>query len=269
MTVMGAAVNIKQQGISTGQGYPYPSIAEKYATTTLGSVKVFPNPAVEAESGWSSEIGVMLGFKMGEFRGQGDLSFFFSQNSDMIEYIFGVHQDPVSGLSDLGFKATNVEQSRIYGGEVEIMLGRSLGEIMASATGGYTYIYPVEYSSYTNQNTDIYLKYRKKHTGRLSLAVSSEKIDFGVDMYARSKTLNIDDVFLNPKTRDEILPGFYDYWLENNTAYFVMDGNIGYRLTNALKVSVALKNITNTEYMGRPGDIQPHSNLSLRFSRRF
>jgi outer membrane receptor protein involved in Fe transport len=88
-------------------------------------------------------------------------------------------------------------------------------------------------------------------------------------MYARSKTLNIDDVFLNPKTRDEILPGFYDYWLENNTAYFVMDGNIGYRLTNALKVSVALKNITNTEYMGRPGDIQPHSNLSLRLSGRF
>ncbi len=234
---MGAAVNIKQQGISTGQGYPYPSIAEKYATTTLGSVKVFPNPAVEAESGWSSEI--------------------------------GVHQDPVSGLSDLGFKATNVEQSRIYGGEVEIMLGRSFGEIMASATGGYTYIYPVEYSSYTNQNTDIYLKYRKKHTGRLSLAVSSEKIDFGVDMYARSKTLNIDDVFLNPATRELILPGFYDYWQGNNTGYFLMDGNIGYRLTNALKVSVALKNITNTEYMGRPGDIQPQSNLSLRFSGRF
>ncbi|MCK7529806.1 MAG: hypothetical protein MZV63_01475 [Marinilabiliales bacterium] len=29
---------------SFGQGYRYPSIAEKYATTTLGSVKVFPNP---------------------------------------------------------------------------------------------------------------------------------------------------------------------------------------------------------------------------------
>ena len=104
---------------SFGQGYRYPSIAEKYATTTLGSVKVFPNPAVEAESGWSSEIGVMQGFKMGEFRGQGDLSFFFTQNREMIEYIFGVHQDPVSGLSDFGFKATNVEQSRIYGREVK------------------------------------------------------------------------------------------------------------------------------------------------------
>jgi outer membrane receptor protein involved in Fe transport len=211
----------------------------------------------------------MQGFKMGESRGQGDLSFFFTQNREMIEYIFGVHQDPVSGLSDLGFKATNVEQSRIYGGEVEIMLGRSFGEVMATATGGYTYIYPVEYNSFTNQNKDIYLKYRKKHTAKLGLAVSSDRIEFGVDMYARSKTLNIDDVFLNPATREEILPGFYDYWLENNTAYFLMDGNFGYRLTNALKVSVALKNITNTEYMGRPGDIQPHRNLSLRLSGRF
>ncbi|MCK7529805.1 MAG: hypothetical protein MZV63_01470 [Marinilabiliales bacterium] len=56
-------------------------------------------------------------------------------------------------------------------------------------------------------------------------------------MYARSKTLNIDDVFLNPATREEILPGFYDYWLENNTGYFLMDGNVGYRLSQCCKVS--------------------------------
>jgi iron complex outermembrane receptor protein len=254
---------------SFGQGYRYPSIAEKYATTTLGSVRVFPNPLVEAESGWSTEVGVMQGLIIGEFRGEGDLSFFFSQNSDMIEYVFGVHQDPVTGLSALGFKATNVEQSRIYGGEIEIMLGRSFGEVMTTVAGGYTYIYPVEYNSYTGQNTDIYLKYRRKHTARLSLTASSGRVDFGADMYARSKTLNIDEVFLNPATREEILPGFYDYWIENNTAYFLMDGNIGYRLTGTLKLSAALKNITNTEYMGRPGDIQPHRNFSLRLSGRF
>ncbi len=48
-----------------------------------------------------------------------------------------------------------------------------------------------------------------------------------------------------------------------------MDGNIGYSLSKTLKISLALKNITNTEYMGRPGDIQPHRNLSLRLSGRF
>lgn len=254
---------------SFGQGYRYPSIAEKYATTTLGSVRVFPNPAVEPESGWSTEIGVMQGFMLGEFRGEGDLSFFLSQNSDMIEYIFGVHQDPSSGLSDLGFKATNVEQSRIYGGEMELMMSRSFGKVKTTLAGGYTYIYPVEYNAYTNRNTDVFLKYRRKHSAKLGLTVAAGRIETGADLYLRSKTLNIDDVFVNPMTREEILPGFYDYWLGNNTGYFLMDWNIGYNLSNGLKVSVAVKNVTNTEYMGRPGDIQPHRNFSLRLSGRF
>ncbi len=254
---------------SFGQGYRYPSIAEKYATTTLGSVRVFPNPAVEPESGWNTEIGVMQGFMIGEFRGEGDLSFFFSQNSDMIEYIFGVHQDPVSGLSDLGFKATNVEQSRIYGGEMEIMISRSFSKVNTTLAGGYTYIYPVEYNAYTNQNTEVFLKYRRQHSAKLGLTVAAGRIEIGSDLYLRSKTLNIDDVFLNPTTREEILPGFYAYWLENNTGYFLIDSNISYSLSETLKLSAALKNATNAEYMGRPGDIQPHRNFSLRLSGRF
>lgn len=254
---------------SFGQGYRYPSIAEKHATTTLGSVRIFPNPTVKAESGWSSEVGVMQGFMIGELRGEGDLSFFLSQNSDMIEYIFGIHQDPLTGSSDLGFKATNVEQSRIYGGEIEVMMSKSFGEVMATVTGGYTFIYPVEYNSYTNQNTGVFLKYRRKHTARVSMNTTWHRIELGLDLYARSKTLNIDDVFLNPATREEILPGFYGYWQDNNTGYFLMDGNIGCRLGDAMKVSLAVKNITNTEYMGRPGDIQPHRNFSIRLSGKF
>ncbi len=201
--------------------------------------------------------------------GEGDLSLFFSQNTDMIEYVFGIHQDPSTGTSGLGFKATNVEQSRVYGGEIEFMLKRSFGEFVSTVTGGYTYIYPVEFNSYTSQNTDIYLKYRRKHSAKISLISAWRSIEGGLDLFARSKTLNIDDVFLNPATREELLPGFYDYWLENNTGYFFMDGNIGYRISEGVKVSVAVKNISNTEYMGRPGDIQPHRNYSIRLSGSF
>jgi outer membrane receptor protein involved in Fe transport len=152
---------------------------------------------------------------------------------------------------------------------MEFMLKRSFGEFEATMTTGYTFTYPVEFNSYTNQNTDIYLKYRRKHSAKLSLISSWRRVEGGLDLYARSKTLNIDDVFLNPATREEILPGFYDYWQENNTGYFLMDGNIGFRITDAAIVSIAVKNITNTEYMGRPGDIQPQRNFSLRLSGRF
>ena len=137
---------------SFGQGYRYPSIAEKYASTTPGSVRIFPGPYVEAESGWSSEIGIKQGIMPGNIKGEGDLSFFFSQNSNMIEYVFGIHQDPASGTSDVGFKATNVEQSRVYGTELEFLMNRSFGKFETTVTGGYTFIYPVEYNSFTHHN---------------------------------------------------------------------------------------------------------------------
>lgn len=254
---------------SFGQGYRYPSIAEKHASTTLGSVKIFPNPFVQAESGWTSEVGVKQGIVLGEIKGQADFSLFFSQNRDMIEYVFGLFPEPGTDNYGLGFQATNVEQSRIYGSEVEIVLTRSFGELESTVSGGYTFIYPVEFNSFTNRNTDVWLKYRRKHNAKISLGIEWNKFEFGLNGYARSKTLDVDDVFLNPETREQILPGFFLYWQEKNKGYLLLDVNAGYRFSDAFTLSLAVKNITNTVYMGRPGDIQPHRNFSLRLSGRF
>jgi outer membrane cobalamin receptor len=254
---------------SFGQGYRYPSIAEKFASTTLGSVKIYPNPYVLPESGWSSEIGIKQGVLLGSVKGQADLSLFLSKNSDMIEYVFSNYPDPVTGIFDFGFQATNVEQSRIYGYEFEFTLSSSFGEFNSSFKGGYTYIYPVEYNPSTNQNTDIYLKYRRKHSLMIGTYTTYKKLYFEFNLFAKSKILNIDDVFTNPLTRESILPGFYDYWLVNNKGYLTMDEIIGYNLNKSMTISLAVKNITNTEYMGRPGDIQPQRNYSLRLSGNF
>jgi outer membrane cobalamin receptor len=254
---------------SFGQGSRYPSIAEKFAATTLGSVRIYPNPFVQPETGWSSEIGIKQGIQIAGMTGQADLSLFLSQNSNMIEYIFGLYPDHVTGLYDLGFQATNIEQSRVFGSELEFLLNKTFGGFNTTISGGYTFIYPVEFNAYTNKNTDIYLKYRRKHTGKLSISTSWKKFDLGLNLYARSKILNIDNVFVNPASREQILPGFFDYWTDHNTGYFLMDGNIGYRLNDNISLSLAVKNITNTEYMGRPGDIQPQRNFSIRLSGKF
>ena len=254
---------------SFGQGYRYPSIAEKYASTTLGSVKIYPNPYVGSESGWSSEIGLKQGILIGETSGLADIALFLSQNEDLIEYVFSNYPDPVTGIFDFGFQATNVEQSRVYGYEMEFSLNRSYNNLMLSAVGGYTYIHPVEYNQVTNKASDVYLKYRRKHSAKFTFTSQYRKFESGLSLYARSKILNIDDVFLNEMTREEILPGFYDYWQEHNTGYFMMDGSLGYKISKTLTGSMAIKNITNTEYMGRPGDIQPHRNISFRLSGSF
>jgi outer membrane cobalamin receptor len=254
---------------SFGQGYRYPSIAEKYASTSLGSVKIFPNPFVQPESGWSTEAGIKQGILFGKTTGQADLSIFFSQNSNLIEYPFGSYPDPVTGISNLGFRADNVEQSRVYGYELEFILNRTFGEFTTTLNSGYTFIYPVEFNKTTNKSTDIYLKYRRKHSGKISLNTSYKKLDIGFSLFAKSKILTIDDVFLNELTRESILPGFFDYWNNHNTGYILLDGNIGYRMNDHLSISLSVKNITNTEYMGRPGDIQPQRNFSLRLSGMF
>jgi len=254
---------------SFGQGYRYPSIAEKYASTTLGSVKIFPNPEIKPESGWSSEIGIKQGVSFWDLTGQFDLALFYSQNQDMIEYIFGLFPDPVTGIIEFGFKATNIENSRVYGFETEMLLNKNFAGLNATITGGYTFIYPVEFDPNTFKNTDTYLKYRSKHSLKLILSTSYKKLELGLNTFYKSEILNIDNVFLNPLTRESLLPGFYDYWIENSNGYIVFDGNIAFKLNTKLKLSFSVKNITNTEYMGRPGDIRPHRNYSLQFSGKF
>ena len=155
------------------------------------------------------------------------------------------------------------------GAEIETGVSGEFGNVKTNFSAGYTYIYPVEYNSYEKKYTDIYLKYRRKHSLKTSLSTEYKRFDFGLVIYMRSKILNIDDVFLNPLSREMILPGFYDYWGKHNNGYFLADGNIGFSVTEGLDISIVVKNITNTEYMGRPGDIQPHRNYSIRLSGRF
>jgi outer membrane receptor protein involved in Fe transport len=149
------------------------------------------------------------------------------------------------------------------------MLNNTFGAFNTTISGGYIFMYPVEFNQITKKNTGVYLKYRRKHSGKISINTSYKKFELGLDLFAKSKILNIDDVFLNEFTRENILPGFYDYWTNDNKAYFLMDGNLGFNMNERFKLSLAIKNITNTEYMGRPGDIRPQRSFSLRFSGKF
>lgn len=241
---------------SFGQGYRFPSMAEKFAATTIGSIRIFANPDLLSESGWSTELGIKQGLLAGNIAGQADLSLFMLNNKNLIEYIFGIFPE------GLGFMATNVEQARVYGLETELMLARQYGQLQTTLTGGYTFMYPVEVNRMTGRNTDTYLKYRRKHSGIISIESSYKKFSLGLSLYIKSKILNIDDVFITTP----ILPGFGGYWQRHNTGYTALDLTCGYSINEKYKISLAVKNITNTEYMGRPGDIQPPINYSIRFS---
>lgn len=245
---------------SFGQGYRFPSIAEKYASTTLGSVKIIPNPDILAEKGWNTELGIKQAFLWGNTAGQADLSIFLMRNSNLIEFLFASY--PGEGV---GFRADNLEQARIWGSELEFALETRISRVNISATGGYAYTFPGDISN-TNSDETVFLKYRRKHSAKMYVTSTWKSFTLGTGLNIRSKILNIDDVFLNPATRELFLPGFYDYWNKNNTVHAVLDVSAGYIISRRLNLSFVVKNLTNTEYMGRPGDIQPHRNFSIRLS---
>lgn len=254
---------------SFGQGYRFPSIAEKHATTTLGSIKIYPSPYIESEKGWNSEIGIKQGIANRYFKGQLDLAFFYSQYTNMIEYLFGIYPDPLDGSFGYGFKATNIEAARVYGFELEYTILKTIGRVNNTLNGGYVFMYPAEYNIYTKKNTGEILKYRRKHSATINLNCNYRKFDFGFSLFIKSKILKIDEVFLAELTRESFLPGFYNYWNSHNNGYLLADVQMGYSFSENYKISLVAKNITNTEYMGRPGDIQPHRNFSVRLSGKF
>jgi len=251
---------------SYGQGYRYPSIAEKHAATTLGSVRIVPNPFIRAESGWNSEIGIKQGILTGKFNGQVDMAVFYLENQDLIEYLFGIYPDPVTGSYSYGFMATNVEQSRVYGTELEFVLNILSGRFTGMINGGYVYIHPVEFDPRTGKNRNVYLKYRRKNSFKLGMTGKYAGFDFGFALQAGSRILNIDNVFLSQLTRETILPGFYEYWNESAGGYLQIDPRLGYALSDRFGLSLVVKNVLNYEYMGRPGDIMPQRSFSIRFS---
>lgn len=245
---------------SFGQGYRYPSIAEKYAATTLGSIKIIANPDILSESGWSTEFGAKQGLSIGKFSGQFDIALFYMRNTNLIEYMFASY--PVEGT---GFKANNSEEARIYGTELEFLLSGETGRIKSTFSGGYSFIYPIDLAPLTSLSLNNFLKYRRMHSGKISYNAEWKKFDVDLNFYIKSKILNIDRVFID----QPILVGFNDYWAGHNKGYALFDGSLGYIINVNYTLSFAVKNITNTEYMGRPGDIQPQRNFSLRFSGKF
>ena len=166
------------------------------------------------------------------------LSVFLSQNTNLIEYPFGIYPDPVTGNSSMGFRADNIEQSRVFGYELEFQLNRNFGKLNSTLSGGYTYLYPVEFNQVTGKNSDIYLKYRRKHSSKISLNTTYNRFVLGLNLYYKSKILGVDDVFVNEATRESILPGFYSYWIANNTGYFMADLNLGYQINEMLNLSL-------------------------------
>ena len=252
---------------SYGQGYRFPTIAEKYTATSLGSLNIFPNPDLKSETGWSTEIGCKQGFTIRNWSGFVDVAAYWTEYENMIEFTFGVYApDSVEfpSLDDIGFKSQNVGRARINGIDVGISGSGLAGKLPLTLFAGYTYMNPIDLSTDTLENN--ILKYRYRHSFKANIDLEVHQFSFGLTSVYRSFMERIDEAFEETILGQEIFPGLKEYRQENNTGHVLFDIRASYAFNKATKLSLIVKNLFNTEYMGRPGDIGTPLNFTFQFT---
>lgn len=281
---------------SYGQAYRFPSIAERFASTSVGALNIFPNPDLKSEKGWSAELGVKQGFKIGNFKGYADLSGFINEYRNMMEFTFGYYQpdsipisfnpaDPGYPANWYGFRAENAEHARIIGAELSINGTGNIGPVEITALLGYTYMNPIlvnpdsAYIYGTQKNGGLsnpesnMLKYRFKHLAKGDVQLKYKNFFLGFGGRYNSFMVNIDDSFENGVNtlagQTQILKGLKEYREKNNKGDFVFDIRAGYQINKYLQVHFIINNLLNQEYVTRPGDIQPPREFVLRVQANF
>ena len=271
---------------SFGQGYRYPTIAERYTATSTGNIRIFPNPDLQPEKGYSAEVGFKHGFRLNTWQGYLDIAGFFMRYRDMIEFRFGYFNpdtvtlvayppsDPNYFLNWLGFKAFNVEKAQVSGFEINFSNEGKIFNLPAQFTVGYTYTYPLDLSdevdTLKSSSRKKILKYRFFHDLKVDGEVGYKKAFIGANVEFQSKIINIDRVFedtirypngapiLIPPSNEPalMLPGLKEY-REKHNGFVVLDLRFKYNFSEKVSFLFNIKNALNAEYMIRPGDVQP------------
>jgi len=276
---------------SYGQGIRYPSVAERYTTTSVGALNIFPNPNLRPEMGWATELGIKQIVPIGgTWKGMIDIAGFINQYDKMMEFSFGLYNpDSITLSTDpndvgylgkwIGFRAENNESARISGIEASFSSMGTIGEIELVALIGYTYMNPIsankdsnylktlssyEKDSLGNQTWDNTLKYRFNHLFRGDVELTWNMLSIGISGRYNSKIVNIDKVFEEDLFGTYILPGLKEYRKDKEPSAWVFDARIAYRILNNYRISVIVNNFTNREYSARPGDIQAPRNFILQ-----
>ncbi len=246
---------------SWGQGYRFPTIAETYITTDLGGTPISPNPDLQPEKGWSSEVGIKQGFEISNWNGFIDLASFWMEYEDMIEFIY-------AGFFE-GFQAHNIGNTVIKGLDLSVQGQGRIWGMPTTVLAGYTYINP-KFKEFTEndklRSSADYnvLKYRFKHTVKIDIESKFNQLNIGLAMLRNSHMEAIDAIF-----ETIVVPGLRDYRTVNNNGYYLFNARLGYQFNDHLKTSFLIKNLLNREYTVRPGLLEPTRLWSMRIDYRF
>ncbi|MBN2172674.1 MAG: TonB-dependent receptor [Bacteroidales bacterium] len=281
--------------LSLGQGYRYPTIAEKYIRIDVGSFGVFDNPSLAPESSVNAEIGVKQGFKFLNYFGYVDVAVFQQDYENTIEYLFG-KWDSTFTWPFYGFRFLNTGKSRIVGFDFSLTGKAQLGKNLQMTTMlGYNYIQPktlepdyvfaTDYStginntfSYTTTSIDPgknILKYRFLHSIKADVAFDFKSISAGVSLKYFSKIENLDKAIQDLEDYTKLTGGtiqpidYMSYFYNHNNGNFIMDLRISKTFKENHKVSLIVDNLLNRWYSLRPLKAEQMRKILVQYAYTF
>jgi len=290
---------------SWGQGFRFPSMAELFISTNQNGLEIYPNPDLKPESGWSSEIGIKQGVKIGKWMGYIDVAGFLMQYDDMMEFTFGMW-----GQKGPGFKSVNVGETQISGIELSLTgQGIITRDVSINILTGYTYMSPISLdlesvyatdisgtgATYQNSSSDSrVLKYRYKHIAKFDAEIIYKKLSLGSSFRYNDFMQNIDKIFTsvlingnyedNPLRDDPALNGADDGGIPTHDNYegmipginaarekfkngdLIIDLRAGYQMTKTTRLGLIVNNLLNTEYMSRPANMMPPRTFAMQLA---
>jgi outer membrane receptor protein involved in Fe transport len=273
---------------SFGQGYRFPTIAEKFIRTQVGPIRIYPNDSLKSETSWNAEIGLKQGFRIGNFQGYIDAVYFIQRFNNNIEFNFArfdtTENDPKK-LFGLGFASLNIGNTEVSGFDFSLAGQGNIRKTGFAMLFGYTYTLPISlepnketyklvtYASSSSDSTGYLLKYRFQHIFKADAEITRGKWVLGTSARYNSFMRNIDNVF---EEIDVILgvlgqpkPGLKAYRESNNKGFTIVDVRVSYKLSETVKMAVIVNNLLNKQYMIRPMSIEQPRTTAIQLSVSF
>ena len=255
---------ITEKGIlrlSMGQGYRFPSLAERFVKQTLAEISIppiiefdfglQPNPTLQPEYGWSAELGYKKVIKNDTWQGYFDFAAFAIRYNDMIYLTLDYHKDLGRAIiaNDLledptpfGYRYINLENTLVSGFEISTTVNGKIGRLPFRVWSGYTYTYPGNLDTIAGRNENYMRNFVKAFTLQdksvapsiltyRSLHVARFDVEFYLKELTVGLTANLDGYMENI---DPILEG-KGYWGEFVQFFggeFLLPGTVAFRENN-------------------------------------
>lgn len=269
-----------------GEGYRFPTIGERYVNDAVSILRIFPNPGLKTEFGWTGEIGIKQGFAFKNWNGQLDLAIFWQEYTDLIEFRFNQYE-PASiekPMGTFGFKALNLQQARVAGTEISLTGNGNIGDVIINVIGGYTYSFPVnlDYDT-TSRDPWAYTKkfakslfggvdstyiaekilpYRNRHLVKFDVEATYHKLNIGYAVQYYSKFENMDPLLY------VLIPGLSKFMNRIGSGDWVHQARVGVNISPNVTLSLLISNFMNLEYATRPARMDAPRTFTLQLRCR-